>query len=133
MSAFVADTHAVIWYILNQDALSSSAREAFATASASGDPVYLSAISVVEIHYLVEKGKFTSTFVDRFDEALSSADAALVVTPLTLEIARTLSQIPRSSIPEMPDRIIAATALYLNLPLITRDRKIQASTITTVW
>lgn len=133
MSAFVADTHAVIWYILNQDALSSSALEAFEAASASGDPVYLSAISVVEIHYLVEKGKLTAAFVDRLDDALISANAALVVTPLTLEIARTLSQIPRSSIPEMPDRIIAATALHLNLPLITRDRKIQASTIKTVW
>jgi PIN domain nuclease of toxin-antitoxin system len=133
MSAFVADTHAVIWYILNQDALSSNARAAFDSATASGDPVYLSAISVVEIRYLVEKGKLTTVFFDRLDEALSSADAALVVIPVTLEIARTLNEISRTSIPEMPDRIIAATAFYLKLPLITRDRKIQGSVIKTVW
>lgn len=35
---------------------------------------------------------------------------------------------------EMPDRIIAATALYLNFPLITRDHKIQAlQNIQTIW
>lgn len=30
-------------------------------------------------------------------------------------------------------RIIAATALYLNVPLISRDRKIQLSTVNTIW
>jgi predicted nucleic acid-binding protein len=42
----------------------------------------------------------------------------------------------------MPDRIIAATALHLNLPLVTRDspeatlrdRKIQAAhSVITIW
>ncbi|MEG3895465.1 MULTISPECIES: hypothetical protein [unclassified Microcoleus] len=29
----------------------------------------------------------------------------------------------------MPDRIIAATGLYLNVPVISRDRRIQLSSI----
>jgi PIN domain nuclease of toxin-antitoxin system len=33
----------------------------------------------------------------------------------------------------MPDRIIAATANHLNLPLVTRDRKIRSSKVKTVW
>jgi predicted nucleic acid-binding protein len=33
----------------------------------------------------------------------------------------------------MPDRIIAATALHLGVPLVSRDRKIQASSIHTIW
>jgi predicted nucleic acid-binding protein len=33
----------------------------------------------------------------------------------------------------MPDRIIAATALHLGLPLISRDRKIQLSSVPTIW
>jgi predicted nucleic acid-binding protein len=32
----------------------------------------------------------------------------------------------------MPDRIIAATALHLGLPLISRDRKIQLSGVNTI-
>ena len=33
----------------------------------------------------------------------------------------------------MPDRIIAATALHLGLPLITRDQRIQSAGIKTIW
>ncbi len=35
--------------------------------------------------------------------------------------------------PDMPDRIIGATALHLGLPLITRDGKIRASDLRTIW
>jgi PIN domain nuclease of toxin-antitoxin system len=33
----------------------------------------------------------------------------------------------------MPDRIIAATAMHLGLPLISRDSKIQVSNVHTIW
>jgi predicted nucleic acid-binding protein len=33
----------------------------------------------------------------------------------------------------MPDRIIAATALRLGLPLISRDHRIQLSEVSTIW
>ena len=33
----------------------------------------------------------------------------------------------------MPDRIIAATALHLGLPLITWDRRIQLADVGTIW
>lgn len=35
---------------------------------------------------------------------------------------QSLRQVYRSQIPDLPDRIIAATALYLNVPVISRDR-----------
>ncbi len=44
-----------------------------------------------------------------------------------------LRQVDRSQIPDLPDRIIAATALYLNVPVISRDRRIQLSSIDTIW
>jgi len=133
MSAFVADTHAVIWYILDQPALSSTARSAFESAAQSGDPVYISTISIIEIRYLTEKGKLSTPFGDRLDKALLSSDAVLVTMPVTLEIARAIARIPRKTVSDMPDRIIAATALHLGLPLITRDREIQTLKIPTVW
>jgi len=40
--------------------------------------------------------------------------------------------LPRDLVPEMPDRIIAATALHLGLPLVTRDRRLQAAGIPTI-
>ena len=55
-----------------------------------------------------------------------------------LEQKTTVPKPPRRSltritVPDMSDRIIAATALYLNLPLVTADHQIQASGIHTIW
>ena len=33
----------------------------------------------------------------------------------------------------LPDRIIAATSVHLGLPLISRDSKIAASKVNTIW
>ena len=65
-----------------------------------------------------------------FDER---PDSGLAVVSLDLSIARALRRIPRAVVPEMPDRIIAATALYLGLPLVTRDLRIRSADITTIW
>ncbi|MEG4421277.1 PIN domain-containing protein [Microcoleus sp. LAD1_D5] len=60
---------------------------------------------------------------------VESDDALLVEIPFDRNIALTLRQVDRSQIPDLPDRIIAATALYLNVPVISRDRRIQLSRI----
>ncbi|MDY7076564.1 MAG: hypothetical protein SXV54_06520 [Chloroflexota bacterium] len=44
-----------------------------------------------------------------------------------------MRQVPREQVPDLPDRVIAATALYLGVPLISRDRKIRLSDVTTIW
>ncbi|HLA78333.1 MAG TPA: hypothetical protein VJU18_12195 [Vicinamibacteria bacterium] len=48
-------------------------------------------------------------------------------------IARCVALIPRESVPDMPDRIIAATALQVGVPLVTRDGRIRASGLDVVW
>jgi len=45
--------------------------------------------------------------------------------PLGLEILKTASQI--NDIPELHDRLIAATARYFNIPIITNDPDIMSS------
>ena len=57
----------------------------------------------------------------------------MVAIPVDAAIAQTLALVNRESIPDMPDRIIAATALHLGVPLISRDGKIRASSIKTIW
>ena len=44
-----------------------------------------------------------------------------------------MRQVPRAEVPDMPDRMIAATAVYFNVPVISRDRRIRAATLKTVW
>jgi len=134
MSAVLADTHAAIWYLVEPDRLSLAARTAFIQATAVGAPIYLSAISLVELTYLTEKGRLLQGTPKCVYQALQkNGTAALVLVDLNLPIATALAQVPRDRIPDMPDRIIAATALVLNVPLVSRDRKIQSSSIVTIW
>jgi PIN domain nuclease of toxin-antitoxin system len=133
VSAVVADTHALIWYILNAPELSANAQTAMEFASQEGNPIYVASISLVEITYLVEKGRLPLALLNRVMDAMADEQSALVLVPLDEAVSRAVGRIPRDKVPDMPDRIIAATALHLNLPLITRDRQIQASGIQTIW
>ncbi|HVG17643.1 MAG TPA: type II toxin-antitoxin system VapC family toxin [Blastocatellia bacterium] len=133
MRAVVSDTHAAIWYIVDPERLSLNARASFEQTALAGGAIYVSSISVVEMCYLVEKGRLSNIVMQRLVYALGDPASALVIFPLDLKIALAVEQIARSSVPDMPDRIIAATALHLNLPLITRDRRIQAAGVTTIW
>jgi predicted nucleic acid-binding protein len=36
-------------------------------------------------------------------------------------------EVPREAVPDLPDRVIAATALLHGVPILSRDRRIQAS------
>ena len=134
MSDCITDTHGLIWYILNSHELSSTAKNLFLTTANSGGNVYVPTISLVEITYLIEKNKFPLALLTRIISSLNNPNTELKPIELTLEISAMLSQIPRSIVPDMPDRIIAATALHLNLPLVTKDDKFQAlKSIKTTW
>jgi PIN domain nuclease of toxin-antitoxin system len=52
---------------------------------------------------------------------------------VTAEIIEALIDVPRSDIPDMPDRIVAATAVYFGVPTISRDGRIRVSKVQTVW
>lgn len=134
MAAVVADTHTIIWYLQDSAKLSKAALASLDGAVQNGDSIYLSSISVVEVAYLVEKYRLPEAAFEELINALSDSMIGLAIAPLDLAIAQTLRQIPRDTVPDMPDRIIAATALYLHLPLVTRDLRIQSlTTIQTIW
>ncbi len=127
--AVVLDTHAVIWYLSGSDELSTVARLVIQTAERNGDDVFISAISLVEIVYLTERGRLPSAALNRLAEALKDPARSLVVAPLDTAVAEALRTIPRDIVPDMPDRIIAATAVRLNAELVTRDRRLHAAGI----
>ncbi len=133
MPAVLADTHAAIWYLYGSPDLSAKALAALREAAHGGDPVYVASISLVEATYLVEKGRVPKLALERLAFGLFGEDRGFVAVPLDMAVARTVLQIPRELVPDMPDRIIAATALHLNLPLVRRDRRLQAANIQTIW
>jgi PIN domain nuclease of toxin-antitoxin system len=133
VSAVVADTHAALWYLAALPELSPRAKAAMEKATAEGDPILVPTICFVEATYLAEKNRIPTRALAQLERALREPGSAFEPIALTAEIAFALSKIPRSSVPDLPDRVIAATAFALGLPLVTRDGQIRASGIETIW
>jgi PIN domain nuclease of toxin-antitoxin system len=131
--AVVADTHILIWSLFEPARLSVAAKTALANAEAAGSPVYISAVSIIELRYLVDKGRFAEADYDAVLKILRDPATAPTIVPIDTESADALKLVARVDVPDMPDRIIAAIAHYLGLPLITRDSKILASSTPTIW
>lgn len=131
----VADTHTIIiWYFLNPNKLSPDAANALTAASSNGSSIYISAITIIEIIYLVEKNKIPEIALEKLLNALRDPNTNLEIAPIDLIVAQSLAKIPRTTVAEVGDRIIAATALRLDLPLITKDSKIRLlENVKTIW
>ncbi len=129
----VLDTHSVLWYLENSRELSAAAREKIESAIAEGRAVHISAISLIEIIYLVERRKLPEEALARFRKAINDPGTGLSIAPVNAAVANAIEDVPRSAVPDMPDRIIAATAIHLGVPLVTRDRRLQSTTIQTIW
>lgn len=135
MSAVVADTHALLWYLNNSPKLSAIALQAMENAEQSGEAIYVPSIVLVEVRYLVEKGRdITESDFQTIITELKNPASALTLAPLDQLVAEMLAQIPRTVVPDMPDRIIAVTAHALSLPLVTRDTVISKLTnVAIIW
>ena len=129
----IADTHAVIWFMLDPARLSAKAWEAMREALRGEGRVLISAVTLVEITYLVERARLSEDASTRLWEAIRSPEPQVEVVPVDEAVAEAVQRIPRDVVPDMPDRIIAATALHLNLPLVTCDGKIRSSSVPTIW
>lgn len=125
MSAYVTDTHALIWHLTADAQLSAVCREIFEAADRGEGTIWIPAIVLVETVYLAEKARFPSALVTQMLNLVDPPSAGYTVAPLDAGVVRSLAAIDRSDVPDMPDRIVAATALKLGVPLLTRDRKIR--------
>ena len=132
MSA-VLDTHTVLWHLENSKELSEFARRTIEDSIRDGRHVYVSTISVIEAVYLAERRKIPAPALQRLRDALTDPSVGLFIAPVDSSVADAIEKVPRSIVPDMPDRIIAATALHLGVPLITRDRRLQSAGIQTIW
>jgi PIN domain nuclease of toxin-antitoxin system len=130
---FVTDTHALIWHMTGQARrLGRRARALFHRAD-HGDGVRI-LIPVLVLAEVLEarrmggielSGGFTH-WVDHIE-----AHPGFSIVSLSTEVV--LLSAEMMGIPERPDRLIAATAVHLGYPLITRDPEIRADGLTTVW
>lgn len=123
----LADTQSVVWLLCDRAKLSPAAESALQAAVAGG-AVSISVITLVELVYLEGKKTFPYTGVLHALYALAADPHAwLRVLPLTIDIARAMDRVPRDEVSDMPDRIVAATAIAHGLSLVTSDTDIRGS------
>jgi predicted nucleic acid-binding protein len=128
-SEYATDTMGLVLRI-EQRRLGSTAKALFEAMETGAATIHVPAIVFAEILYLSEKKRISLT--------LRSVEEYLVrfpncrEFPLSIGVIRAAAEI--SDIPELHDRLIAATARVCNVELITNDPIIQASAfIRTVW
>jgi PIN domain nuclease of toxin-antitoxin system len=110
--------------------LSARARAAFAKADSGRWTIHVPALVLAEIVLLDERGRLRVSYRDLREQL--SIRRGFPVEPLTgddIDEARSLA-----AIGDPFDRLIAATAVRLSLPLITRDPVIaRCDAVETYW
>jgi PIN domain nuclease of toxin-antitoxin system len=129
----VADTHAALWYLLKNPSLSATARRFMDEAAEVGYGIGVSPISLAEIVYLVEKNRLPASAYRDLKDALADPEYVIEEVPFNGEIVETMLKVSRAEVPDMPDRIVAATGMHIGVPVISRDGRIRSSSVKTVW
>lgn len=133
MTDYVSDTHALIWYLEDSPRLGKEAARAFTECDQGASIIFVPTICIVEIVYLHEKGRIPVQLKTKLEDEFQNATTGLILLNLTVEIANLVARVPRELVPDMPDRIIAASAIHMGLPLISRDKRITTADLVTIW
>lgn len=134
MTDIVIDTNIVVWYFTSPQIRSAAAQSAIVATQQSGDVIHVPSITIVELTYLVEKGRVVNDVLVKLREALDDDTTAFEIADLSRGVADELENIDRAIVADMPDRIVAATALYLGVPLVTSDGYLRSlSNVETIW
>jgi PIN domain nuclease of toxin-antitoxin system len=129
----VLDTHIIIWDALSPERLSTKAKEAIYLAN-EGDGIIFCDISLWEIAMLIKKERVRVDigYQDFINLVLSSNK--YIIHRITPEIAELSVDLPANINKDPAYRIIAATSIINNAPLVTKDENLNRSTeITVIW
>ncbi len=120
--SYVTDTHSLLWYFSDDPHLSRKALNAFEKTIENGS-IIIPIIVLAEIMYIAKKGRIEMTFVETVKRIDDMENFEIV--PLDMDILNIADKIEDEL--EMHDRLIAATALFFKVPLITRDQALKDS------
>jgi len=123
------DTHTLVWALLSRASLSNQASTLIADQE---NEILVSAASAWEIATKVRLGKFPTAepLERRFLEAVDEAGYALL--PISAETALRAGRFTANH-GDPFDRIIAAQALALDIPIISLDAKLDRFSVRRIW
>ncbi|MFM9904351.1 MAG: type II toxin-antitoxin system VapC family toxin [Pyrinomonadaceae bacterium] len=129
---FVTDTHALVWYTTQKTSrLSEKAREAFENANTSEIVISIPSIVLFEISMLERDGEISLQEGFLHWASRLQKKPGFHIEELTPEVAYYSARYNFNTDPF--DRIIVATAVELDLPLITKDVAITESNLVEVY
>ena len=121
----VLDTHALIWWVNEDEQLTPTAKTTIEETLAANGQVLVSAISAWELAMLVQRGRIALAMdMDEWLRAVESIEGVSIV-PITAQIAAQSVNLPGEFHKDPADRMIVALARELNAPVITADDKIH--------
>jgi PIN domain nuclease of toxin-antitoxin system len=127
------DTHVIAWDALKPELISDKARKIMKTANQT-DGIVFCDISLWEIAMLMQKNRIDIDVPYLEFIGLVKASRNYVFTGITPEIAELSTKLPADITQDPVDRIISATSIVLNAPLITADKNLRKSKkLSTIW
>ena len=126
------DTHVVIWLAHEHHRISSKAHAAIREARKKARGLAIASVTLLEIARLSSQGRIHLT--PDLETFLSDVEHRFTTLPITANIARQAFELPEGYPKDPVDRVIGATALIEDLPLITADKEVRKSgTVPTIW
>jgi len=126
---YVIDTHALVWYLTDDDRLGAKAREILTKIDNGEDTGVIPSIVILETLAVFEKKGLRDLFSEIYTEIKESSN--YLIYPLSSEIADEVINLPSEL--ELHDRVIMATARYLGTPILTKDKTLQKYHRYTIW
>lgn len=123
MKRYVADTHALFWYLAASPKLSRSAKQAFDESANGLAKIYIPAIVLAELHLLNRKLGQPLNFSQTYHYLRQSGQ--FVLLPLEPEVVLDFDEF--AAIPDIHDRIIAITTRRLQATCLSADGEITRS------
>jgi len=125
MDTFVADTHALAWFIAEDSRLSPLAHEVLSAAEVGDAQVLVSTLVLAELTYIAQRQR-VPVGMEEVMARLEAGDGFAIV-PFDLPTFQRLLELPSHW--DIHDRIIAATAKLYEATLISRDTMLRDSAI----
>ncbi|HDH11383.1 MAG TPA: PIN domain-containing protein [Nitrospirae bacterium] len=127
---FLTDTHALLWWFTDSPKISPNVSEIFEKCENGKNIIFIPSIVIAEALSIFDKKRISFDFNKLLKKINDSENFMLI--PLDYPVLRKMVEL--TDITELHDKIIASTAKYLNLPVITKDKTLQnLSHIKTIW
>ena len=132
----VADSHALVRYLVDPERLTEHALDVLLEAENSGG-VVISAATLGDLWYASQKTSSSPIAPGIFEHIRATVldpSTNLIVQPVSAATMIHFDAVPLDELRDPFDRFILATAAQLSVPLVTADRSIsKAGIVETIW